>query len=607
MIRKERVHPFIAVWIFVSAMGGVGLFQALLTACPPALTGWGRERALALVAGNMTVGLAVGLLAVLLPTLFRRRPWTRGSAFLAGLLLAGLEPLSTSLFDAGLLQRPQDLSWAGLPLLFAAAVLGKRWQPKRLPLAALLASLTGVGAWHFHAPAREAAPPSLPSITDSTLLVSPEHPDVILISFDTLRADAVLGQGRAAVPTWDRLRKAGSWAPWAWSSSNQTIPGHWGMFTGLETQRHGVPNNAYRVPNGIPVLAQRFQKAGWRTLGCVSNRLLRIGEGFEAGFEMYDDRPSALHQPLKTLASRTWIGWITNQKLLNHLLQPLVGEDRMGQAKQADVGMGKTTLAGVKSLLEQALHQPQPAFVFLHFMDAHAPYRAPAPYAQRRTTALPSDPTKFERKRAAYWEEVDFLDDCLRQILAQLETSDRPFVLMLTGDHGEFLGEHNLLGHSNHMYRDVVQVPFLFVGSRIPAQTLEPVHLADVAPTLLARAGIPWQEGEFDGRNLLGKVPSDPARFRVSRDDHFAAVVQGHWKWIGNWDEEPEPDLWFHLGEDPAELNPLPAAYVPDSFRHAVAGIVSQLQAGTTATLDESSARREALQALGYLDAAEDS
>ena len=97
-------------------------------------------------------------------------------------------------------------------------------------------------------------------------------------------------------------------------------------------------------------------------------------------------------------------------------------------------------LRGLKGLPDR------PAFVVLHQMGQHAPYIF---YPGPKSGAL------AER----YAKSLDYSFAFYRKLIKTLETSGRPYVLIITSDHGEFRGQNSRWGH-NTFAPEVYTVPF---------------------------------------------------------------------------------------------------------------------------------------------------
>src|SRR5437879_688588 len=116
---------------------------------------------------------------------------------------------------------------------------------------------------------------------------------VLLVTIDTLRADALGAYGRAGAETpWmDRLAAAGVRFERAHAHNVITLPSHDNLLSGQYPFRHGVRDNSgFRFPAGTPTLATLLRANGWRTAAFVSAFPLAYRFGLGAGFEVYDDR-----------------------------------------------------------------------------------------------------------------------------------------------------------------------------------------------------------------------------------------------------------------------------------------------------------------------------
>src|SRR5207245_289904 len=115
---------------------------------------------------------------------------------------------------------------------------------------------------------------------------------VLLVTIDTLRADALGAYGRAGAETpWmDRLAAAGVRFERAHAHNVVTLPSHANILSGQYALRHGVRDNSgFRFPAGTATLATLLKAHGWRTGAFVSAFPLDSRFGLDAGFEVYDD------------------------------------------------------------------------------------------------------------------------------------------------------------------------------------------------------------------------------------------------------------------------------------------------------------------------------
>ena len=168
----------------------------------------------------------------------------------------------------------------------------------------------------------------------------------------------------------------------------------------------------------------------------------------------------------------------------------------------------------------------------------------------------------FTKRR--YAEEMLFMDKCLLGIIGHIEKASRPTIIILTSDHGEHFGEHGLMLHGNSLFKENLRVPFFMMGPGVPSKTLlkQPVHLIDIAPTLLSLCGIE-SEQNYRGQNILDIANRHTIlpRQHLAVDGERLAIMSGNQKLVGVFSETgeiifPEGFGLFDINEDPNEENP---------------------------------------------------
>ncbi len=341
----------------------------------------------------------------------------------------------------------------------------------------------------------------------------PPRPDIVLITIDTLRPDALgwIG-GTNATPAIDAIAASGFRFPSAIAPAPLTLPSHVSMMTGLTPPRHGVRDNGRLLAaSGPETLAERLAGAGYTTAAFVSGFPLSSRFGLDRGFGQYDDRFEA---------------------------RPHQGGELERSAKAtADAALGWLA------------ETPGPRFVWVHFYDPHDPYSG-RPVGTFDSAA---------QMRRAYDAEVRAVDDAVARLRAALPAGERTLTI-LTADHGESLGEHGETTHGFFVYQSTIEVPLVIAWpGRIPAgQSRSRVGLVDLAPTVLALLDLPpW--ADRDGRSLepvlRGGAPPARAVLAESRRPWHSygwapleAVIEGSWKLIA----APRPEL-YDLDSDPDE------------------------------------------------------
>lgn len=467
------------------------------------------------------------------------------------------------------------------------------------------------------------------------------RPDLVLISIDTLRADALLHE-QVDTPNLDALRAGGLWSEYALAPAPSTLPSHVTMLTGMNVLSHGTILNTHKIPGDVPRLAVELKNAGYLTFGLAANAIIDNRTTLGEGFDLYENY--APHDPYFKVAREvpwkgprcTWLGWLLpsphDQRALIALVAARVAESEAGSAP------GGLMRDFALAYLEDAARQPAPYFMFLHFMDPHQPY-SPDPSVAGRLTSHLQLPERYRGRsvgdplvaramqkdlevgvaeardalrvlQAAYHEELLFLDQAIGQVLEQIRRSGRPTVVLVTGDHGEHFGEHNLMLHNNSAYEPLLRVPFILAGPSVPPGKLANApHLEDVAPTLLALAGVPVPP-TMEGRNVLALDAATRTRIAVAPKD--IAFYDGSWKLICDYEglgsqlQRLEPKALYDLATDPQEANNLLAREPERAAKmlEATRILVGAARSGEKRELtDEEKAR---IAALGYGELLED-
>ncbi len=184
----------------------------------------------------------------------------------------------------------------------------------------------------------------------------------------------------------------------------------------------------------------------------------------------------------------------------------------------------------------------RPQMFHLHLMSSH-PLGVRHDAAARFLPALPYvavgrslsvGPLDARNKAANHYDNgVLQVDMVLQQALAVLERKGylKDAVIVLTGDHGEMLGEHGEFGHSRGVHEPALQVPFVMLHfGNGPEQRLRESVVAaqvDVAPTILAELGMP-QPRSWSGMPLQVPAPRNWIHFRQGQQVGLYDVSQAN-------------------------------------------------------------------------------
>ena len=385
--------------------------------------------------------------------------------------------------------------------------------------------------------------------------------DVVLVTIDTLRADATgfSGNRRVETPNLDRLASGGAVFESAHASSVVTLPSHATILTGLYPPDHGVRDNTgFRLDPSIPTLATIARERGWATGAFVAAFPLDSRYGLDRGFEVYDDAYAPAVAP---------------------------GEFALPERPAPEV---------VSAALEWWRRESgRPRLLWVHLYEPHAPYRPAAPFDG-----------KF--RDDAYLGEVSAVDAALGPLFDALLGAGERTLAVVTSDHGESLGEHGEETHGLFAYEATLRVPLVLwsVGSIPPRRERAPARHVDILPTILERSGLPAPPG-LPGRSLVPPGGGEAgANYFEAMSASFnrgwaplSGVVEGGWKLV----RLPIPEL-YDLSSDPGERTNL-----FDARRDVAHRLEKRLPVprGATATAPAEQTGEEArrLLSLGYLSA----
>jgi choline-sulfatase len=433
---------------------------------------------------------------------------------------------------------------------------------------------------------------------------SPGHErwNVLLVSLDTTRPDRLAACDGSPVltPSLDRIRGGGHIFAEMVSPAPVTLPAHASLFTGDNPYRTGVRENTeYMLAPGTSTLAETFRDAGYSTAAFVAAFVMNARFGLGQGFDLYQDnlsgpepglRPYNIELPGEVVATRA-ARWI----------QDYVHRRGAGEEKR-------------------------PFFLFVHFYDAHAPYRPPQPFDQAHVGH-------------PYEGELAYQDHALGVVLDALEASGEAgrTLVWVVSDHGESLGEHGEATHSLFIYEGALRVVSILrlppdngrlsagePQARIRTQT----SLIDVAPTLLALCGIEQGLPQAEGHSLADLIErgssggsgrgGDTSAGNLGRavySETLSPLISYHWaplfgvrttEW--KYIRCPQPEL-YNLQVDPREItntatqHPEVVARLEEELDAFLA--CSDSTGGADARSALSAAERERLRSLGYISGAE--
>jgi len=400
---------------------------------------------------------------------------------------------------------------------------------------------------------------------------SPPPYNVLLVTLDTTRADHLgcYGDADAHTPTMDALAQDGVVFEHAYATVPLTLPSHASILTGLYPPENGIHlNGRGRLDPQLPNLAESLRRAGYRTGAFLASVVLHAQYGLDHGFDVYDD--------------------------------DMAGGERHGHEshlmRKADVVVNQAL-----SWLNQ--QEERPFFCWVHLFDPHAPYEEHPEVFGDRFRDRPYD------------GDIAFADLHVGRLIAHLKERGlyERTMIVVVGDHGEGLGDHQEGEHGFMLYNSTVHVPLIITHPRLCRaghRVSTPVSQVDILPTVLDCLDVCFAETEkISGSSLRAALRGSAIEPGVCYSETksvyeafgwapLASVTSDTWKYVNTTRDE-----LYNLKDDPDELNNLAESQPAQlqKMRELYARVQQQMSPHTAADVQFSEADRRNLESLGYL------
>jgi arylsulfatase A-like enzyme len=411
--------------------------------------------------------------------------------------------------------------------------------------------------------------------------------NVLVIAVDSLRADAISqSRGAAETPNLHKLADDGLTYRWCFAHASSTLPAHAAILSSQLPASSGVRNDSQSIDATVPLLTKHLADEGWQTFVDVAADELEPvakGEGLDRGASSFQAHGTSTHAdevaahviPLIERASRDkpWFAYVnfadpSTSELPESTTGPTVevvfDGVPIGKAYTNDAGdwveerelepgahrveFRSTTPFNVRRLnVSTSSRWIKPAIedgrmltpinrivaTFVNDLEGPATFRIEA-----RVRGVQS----LEQTRARYKQDVEQVDRAVGAIIAMLEKNKlyEDTLIVVTGSHGEALGEHGITGHDVSLFGEMLRVPLVLKPTAKEKRRAELgqtqfllVRQIDIAPTILELVGeSPLKGGE--GRSLLHPgdrelqaethPPEAPGTQCLIRDDRYTMI-----------------------------------------------------------------------------------
>ena len=353
---------------------------------------------------------------------------------------------------------------------------------------------------------------------------SPAPVNLLLITIDTLRPDHLgcYGDRQVHTPNIDSLADAGTRFEHAYTPVPITLPSHTVIMTGTYPMYSGMHDfSGNRLNPQQPTLASILKAQGYATGAVLGSAVLDHRFGLNQGFDFYYDHFdfNRLEDANLDLMKRP------GNQVVDQALQWLAANDR------------------------------KPFFLWVHLYDPHTPYEPPPPFDR-------------EYQGRPYDGEIAFADVQVGRLLRFLKEKQLygRTLIVLTGDHGESLGEHGEKNHGFFIYDTTLRIPFIVklpAGQRREATVAEPFSTVDLLPTVLNVLKIS-PPSDAQGGSVLPEILGKPRPASLPAQlysESFLPLLHFDWSDLRgiqagkyHFIDVPKPEL-YDISADPGELH----------------------------------------------------
>lgn len=406
-----------------------------------------------------------------------------------------------------------------------------------------------------------------------------------------------------------------------------TRPSSASILTGTYPETHSVFESNNHFPDELPLVPELLSEVGYHTVGfCTNGQLDSLCEDTNA----FDDYvPNPVRKNLHKVAGFTGLG-----KFLLNLRQHSAGYTTSIE----HLNVGYLLNEGMK---KRVTNGPEPMFLYAHYKDPHSPYIPPLPYLREYTADLDVSPSEaieillsindniyehiadgcqFDDREIAvinalYDAALAYTDERIGELVSYIKSELDDVIIVITGDHGELLGENGMFGHRLLTHDAVCHVPLVVSGPTEIVDYEGHIQHIDIVRTLLAEVGAEAPTSGFDLRSeqreysivqhcekrqnsQLEELNRTSPAFEFEREHEgiLTSIRNDDYK----YEQAPDAEWLFALPDESTDIEPDHPDIV-DSFRDIYEEFSRNLSRYDSAERKISDARRQQLQNMGYL------
>ncbi len=443
--------------------------------------------------------------------------------------------------------------------------------------------------------------------------------NVLLLVIDALRSDHLGASNyhRDTSPNIDKLAKNGVFFKNTITPVPRTSPAVASILTGLYPHSHGIRFlYTTKLNPNVSTLQEILKAHGYSTVG----HAIELQEtGLEKGFDIFNP-----------------VSWRIANKIKRSMKKILMLYRKQDPAEMlTDFGIRQ-----IDRLREKKF------FLYLHYIGIHWPYNPPEPYAEmfepdykgghtfneagtriKRGDMIFNNNLPEEENRHAishYDGAIRYVDFQVGRLIEHLKKKGlmEDTLIVLTSDHGEGFGEHNIyFEHGEYLYEENLKVPLVLIHPKLPQKVIESqAQLTDIMPTVLELMDIPLID-EADGVSLVPLIKegaearkysfaeTERSYYKQNKRIYFNGI-KGKWRMIrsNSWKliliPHPEQDIYelYNIKSDPGETRNLidKEPEVAKSMKDELFKWIRHSEQEENLDLTEKS--KKLLRKLGYMD-----